>query len=164
MTGEAEGRLSTRRPGLENIEKDFNDAIDRLLANSPQNSKLKDMARSGQLPINSQTVAKEAGRSRTLISMKNCRLPRVRDRIINLNKKRPYRQRQSHEAELADLQLQIAELRDQLVLALEGQAKHFLAREIAEREAGKWRAAFRRQAEEGKDTIKLSAINATRTD
>lgn len=153
-----------KRNSLENIEKDFNDAIDRLISGSPQNAKLRLLASTGSLKINSQTVAIEAGRSRTLISLKSCRLPLIRDRIIALSTRRPYRRGSSHKSGIIELQEEIAELRDQLAAALECQAQHLLAREKAERESAKWRDAFRRQTDERKGTTNVSNLRPSPKD
>lgn len=164
MMEHANGSRGGPRRSLDQIEKDFNDAIDRLVAKTPKNEYLLDLARKGLLKINSQTVSKEAGRSRTLIALENCRLPHIRDRIIALNKKRPYSRKQGHESEADELRREIAELKDQLASALEGQAQHFLAREAAEREAAKWREAFRRQTDERKGTTNVSPLRPSPRD
>lgn len=164
MSKDEDGFRKRSRPSLDQIERDFNDAIDRLIARTPQNGYLRDLASKGLLKINSQTVSMEAGRSRTLISLENCRLPRIRDRIVALNKKRPYSRRQGYAAEASELRREIAELKDQLASALEGQAQHFLAREDAEREAAKWRDAFRRQTEERKGATNVSPLRPSPRD
>ena len=42
------------------------------------------------------------------------------------------------------MRLEISELKEKLAAALDAQAEHFHARERAEREANKWREAFKR--------------------
>lgn len=63
------------------IERDFRDALQRLLEGKPKNKELKASSKSGKLRINTFNVALEAGRSRTLIALENCRYPVVRELI-----------------------------------------------------------------------------------
>lgn len=63
------------------IEKDFLDALQRLAEGKPQNKMLKARVREGRLKINAVSVALEAGRSRTLIALEECRYPKVREAI-----------------------------------------------------------------------------------
>lgn len=61
---------------LIDVEKDFMDALDRLKAGKPLVLKLP---KSGTpIPISFSSVAKEAGRSRTLIGTQDCAYPKVR--------------------------------------------------------------------------------------
>ncbi|WP_143273007.1 hypothetical protein [Azospirillum palustre] len=64
------------------MEKDFIDALERLRNRQPQHPDLAKKAKLGTLQINVTTVAQEAGRSRTLIGMDDCRYPRVRAAIL----------------------------------------------------------------------------------
>jgi hypothetical protein len=50
-----------------NVEQDFNAAIDRLLDGRPTNRDLVKMAKAGKLKINKASVAAEAGRSRVTL-------------------------------------------------------------------------------------------------
>jgi predicted kinase len=70
---------SSRKP--DPIEKDFLDALQRLLEGKPLHKTLKASAKAGKLKINTVNVALEAGRSRTLIAMEDCRYPKVREAI-----------------------------------------------------------------------------------
>jgi predicted kinase len=63
------------------IEQDFLEALQRLVEGKPLNKTLKGSAKAGKLKINAVSVALEAGRSRTLIALENCRYPKVREAI-----------------------------------------------------------------------------------
>ncbi|MEH6459153.1 hypothetical protein [Chitinimonas sp. JJ19] len=73
------------------IERDFFDALKRLEEGKPKHKNLKAAAKAGKLKINTSNVALEAGRSRTLIALENCRYPKVREaiKIIQGAKKSP---------------------------------------------------------------------------
>lgn len=60
------------------VEKDFLDALHRLVEGKPNNKKLISLAKEGKLKINASNVALEAKRSRTLIALEDCRYPKVR--------------------------------------------------------------------------------------
>lgn len=64
------------------IEGDFLNALDRLKAGKPLNKDLCALAKAGGLRITVSSVAKEAGRSRTLIGHAKCEYPHVRDKIL----------------------------------------------------------------------------------
>lgn len=63
------------------IEQDFLEALQRLVEGKPHNKKLKASAKAGKLKVNTVSVALEAGRSRTLIALENCRYPKVREAV-----------------------------------------------------------------------------------
>lgn len=63
------------------IEQDFLEALQRLVEGKPQNKTLKASAKAGKLKINVVSVALEAGRSRTLIALEDCRYPKVREAV-----------------------------------------------------------------------------------
>ena len=64
------------------IERDILEALARLVAGKPTNPELKRLAARGRLSVNVSRVAKEAGRSRTLIAHEGCRYPAVRLRVL----------------------------------------------------------------------------------
>lgn len=132
------------RKSLDAIAADFHAAIDRLMAGTPTNPALMKRAERKCLAINSATVAAEAGHSRTLISLADCRLPDVRDRLSELLRPTARRNVSGVSAKNARLQKEVLELRRALEASLGAQAESFLARERAEREASKWRAALSR--------------------
>lgn len=68
---------------LDPIEKDFMDALDRMKTKQPTDPHLAARAKLGTLKINFSTVAREAGRSRTLIALEHCRYPRVRTAVMS---------------------------------------------------------------------------------
>jgi hypothetical protein len=63
------------------IENDFLDALQRLIEGKPTHKALKAKAKSGTLKVNTSNVALEAGRSRTLIALEDCRYPKVREAV-----------------------------------------------------------------------------------
>ena len=142
----ATGKINSR-PRRDEIEADFNAAINRLIADSPEHPKLKALSATGKLTITFATVALEAGRSRSLIGHKGCPYQSVRERIVALtttDMRKPSSARERHRL----LRCQIEELKSQLASSLDRQLEHMLARQKAEREAKKWRDAFRRLKEE----------------
>lgn len=66
------------------IEQEFFSAIERLLQGKPKHRELALKAKVGTLSINTTTVAKEAGRSRSLIGYDGCKYPKVRAKIVAL--------------------------------------------------------------------------------
>lgn len=63
------------------IEQDLLDALQRLVDGKPTHKTLKAKAKEGRLKVNPSTVALEAGRSRTLIALEDCRYPKVREAV-----------------------------------------------------------------------------------
>ncbi|MCB4824268.1 hypothetical protein [Roseicella aerolata] len=66
----------------EGVERDFLEALERLKAKRPTNPELARLAKLGRLRITISTVAREAGRSRTLIGHDGCRYPRARAAVV----------------------------------------------------------------------------------
>ena len=62
----------------------FEAALVRLITGQPSHPDLQAKAAAGQLRISISTVAKEAGRSRTLIGHEGCPYPKIRQRILDL--------------------------------------------------------------------------------
>lgn len=150
------------RSTLEDIERDFNSAIDRLLAGNATDPALRARAARGRIKLNPVMVAKEAGHSRTLIAMENCRLPAIKKRIQEENRKDGRSSPRAKEEVMARLRKHIVELERDLAAALEAQAQHFLAREKAEREAEKWRNAMRRRDEHAEQEGNVVGIRSGR--
>lgn len=63
------------------IEQDLLDALQRLVEGKPTHKTLKAKAKEGRLKVNTSNVALEAGRSRTLIALEDCRYPKVREAV-----------------------------------------------------------------------------------
>lgn len=63
------------------IEQDLLDALQRLVEGKPTQKTLRTKAKEGKLKVNPSTVALEAGRSRTLIALEDCRYPYVRQAV-----------------------------------------------------------------------------------
>lgn len=148
------------RSTLEDIERDFNSAIDRLLAGKAANPALRERAAKGGLKLNPVMVAQEAGHSRTLIAMKDCRLPAIRKRIQDENRKGGASTSRALTEVNARLRNRVVELERDLAASLEAQSQHFLAREKAESEAEKWRNAMRRREEQAKQDGKVVGIRS----
>jgi hypothetical protein len=68
-------------PPIVGVEKELMDALKRLEDGRPRDPDLLKKARLKKLRINATTVAKEAGRARTLIGHDGCAYPRVRAAI-----------------------------------------------------------------------------------
>lgn len=64
------------------IAQDFLDALQRLVEGRPTHKDLKAKAKSGTLKVNPSNVALEAGHSRTLIGLEDCRYPKVREAVM----------------------------------------------------------------------------------
>lgn len=151
-----------RRAPIRAVERAFHDAIDRLLAGKPKVPKLRRLAAEGRLNINPSTVALEAGHSRTLIGLENCRLPAVRNRILSETRRDEIATPRTAAEVITRLREQIVQLKRELAAALEGQSEHFLARELAEREAAKWRDAFRRKEDHAREDATIHPIRPSR--
>lgn len=144
-----------KRSSPESIEKDFHDALDRLISGQPRNTRLRKLSDEGRLSINPTTVALEAERSRTLIALENCRFPSVRARIHSATTQtEPVSPRNASEV-IKRLRDQVVSLKKEIAASLEAQANHFLAREKAEREAERWRNALRRQIDHAREDEKI---------
>jgi len=63
------------------IEQDLLDALQRLVEGKPTQKALQAKAKAGTLKVNTSNVALEAGRSRTLIALEDCRYPKVREAV-----------------------------------------------------------------------------------
>ncbi|MFC5356382.1 hypothetical protein [Azospirillum himalayense] len=138
------------------IEKDFLTALERLVACKPTNTALKKLAAQGRLRINVSTVAKEAGRARSLIGYEGCKYMGVRLQVLEQMK--PIASPRSGAAVIARLREDVADLKLQLHNALAEAAAHFHARHKAERDAERWRHAYDRL------TKSTSSNDATITD
>lgn len=137
-------KLRKEAPPEDPIERDFLDAIERLLGGEPKNKKLKARKANGTLKVNVANVALEAGHSRTLIALETgCRYPRVRELVkqtmagkktlpttlseVNANQR----------AVNVDLQARLKIYQATILV-------HFKARERAERDAARESAAASR--------------------
>lgn len=73
-------RKSTRRVNEEVLDQ----AIDRILANAPNDEALRQLVAKGALRLSISNVARESGCSRTLIGFEGCKYPAARARILKL--------------------------------------------------------------------------------
>lgn len=145
--------MSGKRSTHQDVAKDFDEAIDRLVAGQPNDRRLKRLASEGRLKINPSTVAREAKRSRSLIAHAKCAYPAQRARIIALHSSEDLAAPRSASAVISRLKGDIAKLKNQLQVSLESQAEQFLIRERASRdrdraieEADRWRTEAKRLA------------------
>lgn len=151
-------RLKKEAPPQDEIEQDFLDAIDRLCEGEPKNKKLKTRKAKGMLKVNIANVALEAGHSRTLIALETgCRYPRVRE-LIKQAKTGHDRLPTTLNEVIARLRGENAELRVQLNTHKAAVLAHFNAREKAEREAARERAATSRLRKEIAEAGKVVTI------
>ncbi len=67
---------------MNQAERDFSEALERLERGTPRHQRLKALAARGALRITVSSVALEAGRSRTLIGTADCAYPEIRNRIL----------------------------------------------------------------------------------
>jgi len=152
-----------RRLPLSAVEREFHDAIDRLIAGKPRHAKLKRLVAEGRLRISPSTVALESGRSRTLIALQKCRLPEVRNRILMAARVDEIASPRTAAEVIVRLREQVVSLKQELACSLGWQQEHFLAREKAEREAAQWRDALRRIEDHAKeDDAKIRPIRPSR--
>jgi hypothetical protein len=129
---------------LMRLERDFDEAIQRLLDGKPTNVKNKADLKAGELEINFSSVAREAKRSRTLIALESTRLPRIRQRVIE--HQQPAVSRNSVKGVNISLRERVAELQVLFRNAERDAADHSLARRRAEKEAKRWKEAYDRIA------------------
>jgi hypothetical protein len=130
-----------KAPSIDPIERDFEEALARLQDGQPLNGKLKIiLKKKGVLKITSTNVALEAGHSRTLIAMTNCRYPRIRE-LIALSKGDASILPSTHSAVINELRARLAEKNVQLQIYKATATAHSLARKKAEDEAAAERSA-----------------------
>lgn len=68
--------------GLDRIETDFFEALQRLKSGEPTVPRLLGLLKKGLLRISFSTVSEEARHSRTLISLLDCSYPNVREAVL----------------------------------------------------------------------------------
>lgn len=78
---------------INQIERDFFDAIERLENKCPTHPELQKVAKKGKLKTNKRTVAKEAGHSRTTLD----EYPRIVNRLKELESEESQQTRTSHD-------------------------------------------------------------------
>ena len=142
------------------VEKDFFDAIERLVKKKPLNPKLKRLVSEHRLEINPSTVSLEAKRSRTMIGYDGCPLQNVRQKVLDLKSPGEIATPRTAREVIARLRADIADLKSKLRGSMDAQATHFLARQRAEREAERWRAEAKRRGEQLKQGGKVRHIEA----
>lgn len=134
--------MSRAKSSLRQIEADFHAAINRLEEGRPRHHKLAAMAKAGTLKVNATTVALEAGRSRTLIALETCRLPRIRERLRKREVGKGGGTQPGRFNEIARLRGEVQRLQGELAQALSWQKKYYLDALRAQRESEKWKGAL----------------------
>ncbi|MCG7392959.1 hypothetical protein MHY87_08590 [Microvirga sp. ACRRW] len=129
-------------PPMSSLERDFHDALDRLIAQQPRHKDLIALKSRGKLKISPTSVAKEAGHSRTHIGTKKCKFPRVRDRIEELSQ-RVQSPSDSNDV-IKELRRQVAELRDKLHRQQDEMKAHFNARRRLEKDSARYKREYER--------------------
>lgn len=120
---------------LDPIEQAFMDALQRLVDGKPIRKTLKALLKKkGKLPVNAVNVALEAGHSRTLIAMDECRYPKVRE-AIRLAKGSKTAQPTTYTQLIQNLRADLAKVKAQNKLLQVQIAAHFMARMTAEETA-----------------------------
>lgn len=74
--------LSSGRGQTPETEHAFMQALRRLLSGNPRHDQNVKLAKRGRLRVTVATVAREAGRSRSLIGSDGCRYPEVREAVL----------------------------------------------------------------------------------
>jgi hypothetical protein len=113
------------------IERDFLDAVQRLVEGKPENKKLKAKAKAGKVKINISNAALEAGHSRTLIALEDCRYPKVRE-VIHLAQGGKTALPTTYTQLISNLRADIATQKAEKRLLETSMAAHVLARRKAE--------------------------------
>lgn len=136
------------------IEQDLLDALQRLIDGRPTHKILKAKAKEGRLKVNSSNVALEAGRSRTLIALEDCRYPKVRE-AVKLAQGGKKALPTTYTQLIASLRADLATVKAEKRLLETAMADHVLARRKAEVHA-------RRDAAEAarlrKQVVELEAV------
>lgn len=134
--------MNRKKPAaLHPAEVDLREALQRLQSGTPKNKELRAAQKLGRLKINFSSVAKEAGRSRTLIALENCRFPATRELIQQVIEGRSSSPRTSAQL-ISALRRDLAEERTLKRNALEQAQSHFKLREAAEKQARHWKREY----------------------
>lgn len=113
------------------IEQAFLDALRRLVEGKPTHKILKAKAKEGRLKVNSFNVALEAGHSRTLIALEDCRYPKVRE-AVKLAQGGKTAMPTTYTQLIASLRADLATVKAEKRLLETTMADHVLARRKAE--------------------------------
>lgn len=144
-------------PPMSPLERDFHDALDRLIAGQPRHKDLIALKSRRKLRINPSSVAKEAGHSRTHIGTRECRFPRVRDRIEALAQ--PVQSPSDSTDVIKELRRQVAELRVNLHRQQDQMKAHFNARRALEKEAARYKREYERYKAIYDRSLKVAATD-----
>ena len=141
------------------VEHELMEALQRLVDRRPQDPDLAQKAQRGTLKINISSVAKEAGRSRTLVSHGCCAYPQVRAAILN------YRNPPNQATSMAEINRRLrsenAELRRSIKLAREAMAEMVRRVESIKNEADREVLAARRREQRGnRDPNEIAGVRA----
>lgn len=145
-------------PTLSKAEHAFMDALDRIVKGEPSHPDLVKKARRGTLKVNVSTVAKEASRSRTLISHEECAYPRVRAAIKA--HMAPVLEPRSMAEINKKLRVENAELKRTIRLAREEMVAMIRRMDRVKREADrKTQAALRRERRGSRDANEIAGAS-----
>lgn len=137
-----------QKGSINSTERDFQDALNRLISGKPRNQKLKLLAARRRLKVTIANVALEANKSRTLIGQINCSYPEIRARILELRP--PRTQVKTQEDIIRDLRTENKELR---------QDKAMLATQLADAVSTVWRLKkqleFQKSINKNKESAKV---------
>lgn len=142
------------------IERDFDEAIKRLALGTPDNPDLKLLSAKGKLRVNLSTVAREAGRARTLIALKDCRFPGIRAKVLSFANSAS--SSSSSMAVLQKLRQEIKSLKDNLQKSQALQLVAFYEKEDAVKEARRWRDAYQRLKRSISESSKVVTLTPVR--
>jgi hypothetical protein len=118
---------------IDPIEQDFMRAIKALSENKPTNKTLKLKLKKGlKVSVNAVNVAIEAGHSRTLIAMDNCKYPKVREALKLAKGNKTASHPTTYSQLIENLRANLAQEKTQTKMLQEIIADHFIARKNAE--------------------------------
>ena len=149
------------RPAPTQVERELMEALQRLVEGRPASADLARKAQRGTLKINVSTVAKEATRSRTLVSHDRCAYPRVRTAILN------YMSPPTRGSSIAEVNRRLrsenAELRRSIKLAREAMAAMVRRMECVKHEADREVLAAQRREQRGnRDPNEIAGVQPNR--
>lgn len=126
-------RPRNRRRPRDAVEQELMDALERLRHGIPQHPDHKKVLRQkGRVAITVAAVAREANRSRALISHEGCRYPAVRQAVL-AEAGIPGVEPGNRADVVAHLRAQVAQLRVELATARDEAAQHLTMRSRAEK-------------------------------
>ncbi|WP_211206922.1 hypothetical protein [Thiobacillus denitrificans] len=143
---------------LDPIEQAFMDALQRLVDGKPTQKTLKALLKKkGKLAVNAVNVSLEAGHSRTLIAMHECRYPKVRE-AIRLSKGGKTTHPTTYTQLIQNLRADLAQEKAQKKLLQLQIAAHFTARMTAEENAKQLEKVVAQSRKELRELHKVASL------